>query len=144
MKHRMKILSLGLFFIAATISLKAWSIDTPHVESQVEQQFERIRNFYSARFFPVSEQKIIDTEEVQDEEVGDFESQETQEVSSEDGSISATYNPDDGTITYIDPDTGKEITVTLDDLGVSTEWLNSLLGLGGDLVVSIRNNEIIF
>ena len=59
------------------------------------------------------------------------------------GIVSANYNPQEGTITYVNPDTGEDVTVTLEELGISQEWLETLLGLGNDLAVNIRDEGIL-
>lgn len=57
--------------------------------------------------------------------------------------IPANYNPEEGTITYTDPETGETVTKTLDELGISQEWLETLLGLGGDLAWDTEHNLLV-
>ncbi|HDM08542.1 MAG TPA: hypothetical protein ENF97_00270, partial [Candidatus Omnitrophica bacterium] len=56
------------------------------------------------------------------------------------GEVPANYNPTDGTITYVDPNTGEARTVNIEDLGLSQEWLEKLLQEGGDLTVKLNED----
>ena len=56
------------------------------------------------------------------------------------GEVPANYNPTDGTITYVDPNTGEARTVNIEDLGLTQEWLEKLLQEGGDLTVKLNED----
>jgi hypothetical protein len=54
--------------------------------------------------------------------------------------LPANYNPTDGTITYVDPNSGEAKTVNIEDLGLTQKWLEKLLQQGGDLTVKLNED----
>lgn len=159
-------LTVGLIFLLGMVAPSGWANDL--IDKEVLKGM--IKSFYSSRFWnaptevkldapeePAPEEEATDTDATDtdatdmdatdtDEEATETEEEatETEEASEEStGIVPVSYNPDEGTITYVDPETGEEVTKTLEELGISAEWLEALLGLGGDLAWDLENNVLV-
>ena len=152
MKWNVKIGCLVLMVVGLSLPLWAQSVSK---FTDYGVHIEAVSDFYSARFFPQSMKVQSETEDVQDpatEDVQDPETEDVQDPATEDvqdpeepadlgiEEVPANYNPTDGTITYVDPNTGEARTVNIEDLGLSQEWLEKLLQEGGDLTVKLNED----
>ncbi len=123
--------------------------------------YKGVANFYSQRFFPVGQvtapvdNKTVEANaaddaetetEATDTETTDVEVTETTDtteeaVETDAQAIEATYDENAGTITYTDAN-GDEQTIDIADMGLSADWMNTLIGLGGTLSVTEEDGEV--
>ncbi len=153
MKRSLKINCLVWIVLGLSIPLWAQGVSK---FTDYSVHIEAISKFYSARFFPQSMKVQSEGEKTEDDgpeaENPDDASKTTEPNESgppkepQDpadlgiGEVPANYNPTDGTITYVDPNTGEARTVNIEDLGLTQEWLEKLLQEGGDLTVKLNED----
>lgn len=151
MKWDVKIGCLVLMVLGLSLPLWAQGLNSlmdSNVHYQVISTFygNGERNFFPLPYVEVqSEEEKTGDDDTDTKNFGDSSQttapEETQELADFGvGEVPANYNPTDGTITYVDPNTGEARTVNIEDLGLSQEWLEKLLQEGGDLTVKLNED----